>query len=84
MIFAAFCGWHIGKIDSCQASLAEAISTARELNDTHGLAVARTGRFAAEAMEISTHRIFKLAQLLEPFCAIGRAPLPVRQRMVFY
>jgi hypothetical protein len=32
--------WHIGEITSCQPMMAEAISLAKELNDTHTLAVA--------------------------------------------
>ena len=32
--------WHFGEIASCQATAAEAISLAKELNDKHGLAVA--------------------------------------------
>jgi predicted ATPase len=38
--------WHFGEITSCHATMAEAISLAKELNDTHGLAVAL--RYAAE------------------------------------
>ena len=32
--------WHFGEIASCQATMAEAISLAKELNDMHALAVA--------------------------------------------
>ena len=32
--------WHFGETASCQGTMAEAISLAKELNDTHGLAVA--------------------------------------------
>ena len=32
--------WHFGEIPSCHATIAEAISLAKELNDMHGLAVA--------------------------------------------
>ena len=32
--------WHFGEITSCHATMAEAISLAKELNDMHGLAVA--------------------------------------------
>ena len=38
--------WHFGEITSCHATMAEAIALAKELNDTHGLAVAL--RYAAE------------------------------------
>jgi hypothetical protein len=40
LCFAALCGWHFGEIASYQATIAEAISLAKELNDMHGLAVA--------------------------------------------
>jgi len=74
LVFEAFCGWHLGEIDSCHATIAEAISIARELNDMHGLAVAllfaailaqlernppRTESFAAEMIEVSTHQNFE-------------------------
>jgi hypothetical protein len=74
LIFEAFCGWHIGEIDSCHATIAEAISIARERNDMHGLAVAllyaailaqlehspaRTEKFAAEMIEVSTRQHFE-------------------------
>jgi tetratricopeptide (TPR) repeat protein len=36
----ALCEWHFGEITSCHATIAEAISVAKELNDRHGLAVA--------------------------------------------
>jgi predicted ATPase len=32
--------WHLGEIDFCQGTMAEAISLAKELNDMHGLAEA--------------------------------------------
>ena len=32
--------WHFGEIASCQRTITEAISLAKELNDMHGLAVA--------------------------------------------
>ena len=40
--------WHFGEIPSCHATMAEAISLARRLNDMHGLAVtlAYAGRLA--------------------------------------
>src|SRR5271170_6531164 len=31
--------WHLGEIDSCQATIAEAISIAKEVNDMHALAL---------------------------------------------
>jgi hypothetical protein len=38
--YAALCEWHLGEIASCQATMAEAVSAAKELNDTHALAAA--------------------------------------------
>jgi hypothetical protein len=40
LIFVALSEWHFGEIASCKATIAEAIALARELNDTHALAVA--------------------------------------------
>ena len=40
LFFEALCEWHFGEIASCQATMAEAISLAKELNDMHALAVA--------------------------------------------
>jgi hypothetical protein len=65
--------WHLRGIESCQASMAEAISVAKELNDTHALAMAlmsaavlnyyercpaETERLASEAIEMSTRQSF--------------------------
>jgi predicted ATPase len=40
LMVEALSGWHLGEIASCQARIARAISLAKELNDTHALAVA--------------------------------------------
>jgi hypothetical protein len=40
LVFEAMSEWHFGEILSCHATMAEAISLAKELNDMHGLAVA--------------------------------------------
>ena len=40
LCYEALSEWHLGEIASCQATMAEAISLAKELNDTHALAVA--------------------------------------------
>jgi predicted ATPase len=65
--------WHLGDIASCQASMAEAISLAKELNDVHGLAVAlcwaailgysernpdEVERCASDLIELSTRHSF--------------------------
>jgi tetratricopeptide (TPR) repeat protein len=73
LYFLAMCQWHSGEIASCQASIAEAIALAKELNDLHGLAIAlsfaailaqlkcdadHVERFASEMIELSTRQNF--------------------------
>ena len=65
--------WHFGEIASCHATMAEAISLAKELNDMHGLAVAlcyaaclahfernpaEVERLASDLIELSTRQNF--------------------------
>jgi hypothetical protein len=65
--------WHFGEIASSHATMAEAISLAKELNDTHGLAVAlfwagklghlegnpaEVDRLASDLIELSTRQSF--------------------------
>jgi tetratricopeptide (TPR) repeat protein len=65
--------WHFGEIRSCRATIAEAISLAKELNDKHGLAVAlsfaarlahyeraatQVERLASDLIELSTRHSF--------------------------
>ena len=67
--------WHLGEIASCQATMAEAISLAKELNDMHALAVlllwatvvghfernpAKVARLASDLIELSTRQNFAL------------------------
>jgi tetratricopeptide (TPR) repeat protein len=67
--------WHFGEIASCQGTMAEAISLAKKLNDTHGLAVAlyfaailgyyernpaEVERLASDLIELSTRHNFTL------------------------
>ena len=40
LCFEALFDWHAGEIVSCHATMTEAVSLAKELNDMHGLAVA--------------------------------------------
>ena len=40
LLYKAVTEWHLGEIASCQATIAEAISLAKELNDTNALALA--------------------------------------------
>jgi hypothetical protein len=71
--FAAISEWHLGEIPSCRATIAEAISLAKRLNDTHGLVVdlvwaailgycerdpAEVERLASEVIELSTRHQF--------------------------
>jgi predicted ATPase len=73
LCYKALFEWHFGEIDSSQATMAEAISLAKELNDMHGLASALTfaeilgslKRDAAEVdrvvsglIELSTRHLF--------------------------
>jgi len=65
--------WHFGEIDSCQATMAEGISLAKDLKDMHALAVAlhhaavlgsfvrnpaTVERFASDLIELSTRHQF--------------------------
>jgi tetratricopeptide (TPR) repeat protein len=67
--------WHFGEIAFCQATMAEAIALAKELNDMHGLAVAlnyaavlgyfernpaEVERLATDLIELSTRQNFAL------------------------
>jgi hypothetical protein len=73
LIFEALSAWHFGEIASCQATMAEAISLAKELNDMHALAVALwhagwlahfernpagVERLASDLIELSTRQNF--------------------------
>ena len=67
--YGAMSEWHLGEIASCQANMEEAISLAKELNDTNALALAlnwaatlaanernpaEVDRLASEMIELST------------------------------
>jgi hypothetical protein len=73
LIFEAWSEWHLGETTSCQATIGEAISLAKELNDMYGLAQAllfagllaqfarhpgEAERLASELTELSTHQNF--------------------------
>jgi tetratricopeptide (TPR) repeat protein len=75
--FEAIIQWHAGEIPSCHATMAEAISLAKELNDIHALAVAifwasvlsyyehdpvNVERCASDLTELATHRHFRYWQ----------------------
>jgi hypothetical protein len=73
LCFGAMSEWHLGEIVSCQAMMDEAISLAKELNDTNALALAlgwatrqafkernpaEVDRWASELIELSTRHNF--------------------------
>ena len=73
LCYEALSKWHFGEIASCQATMAEAISLATELNDMHALAVAlywsgwlahfegnpaEVDRLASDLIELSTRHNF--------------------------
>ena len=75
LCYEALSEWHFGEIASCQATMAEAISLAKELNDTHALALAlfyaaflghfernpaEVERLASDLIELSTRQNFAL------------------------
>jgi predicted ATPase len=73
LCFQALSGWHFGETASCQVTMAEAISLARELNDMHALTVAlwnaailaysegnpaQVERLASDLIELATRQNF--------------------------
>ena len=75
LIFEALSDWHLGEIASCEATMAQATSLAKELNDTYGLAQAlfsagliahfarhpgEVERSASDLTELSTRQNFAL------------------------
>jgi hypothetical protein len=57
LCYEALTDWHLGEIPPCHATTAKALSLAKELNDTHGLAVAfwlagLLGQFEREPVEV--------------------------------
>jgi predicted ATPase len=72
--FQAIIEWHAGEIASCRATMAEAISLAKALNDMHALAVAffwaavlgyyernppEVERYASDSLELATRHRFR-------------------------
>ena len=53
--------WQFGEIPSCRATIAEAISLAKELNDMHGLAVALSSAARLAYFERSAGEVERLA-----------------------
>lgn len=77
LCWQALADWHLGEIASCHASMADAISLAKALNDTHALAMAlglsaglsyleghpaEVERLASEMIELSTRQSFAVWQ----------------------
>jgi predicted ATPase len=75
LFYEALCEWHFGETALSQATIAEAISLAKELNDIHGLAVslffagvlahcernpAEVERLGSNMVELSTRQNFAL------------------------
>ena len=73
LFYGALSEWHLGEIASCQTNLDEAISLAKELNDTNALALAlnwaanlahfernpaEADRLASDLIELSTRHNF--------------------------
>ena len=73
LFYEALTDWHLGGITSSQAAMAEAISVAKELNDTHALAATlfwavvldhregnpvKVARLASDLIELSTRQGF--------------------------
>ena len=73
LCYGAMSEWHLGEIASCQATMEEAISLAKELNDTNALALAlnwaaslayyernpaEVDRLASDLIELSTRHNF--------------------------
>jgi hypothetical protein len=77
--YLALCQWHNDNIASSQATIEEAVSLARELNDFHGLAMAldiaaslacdernlaKVGLYSSELIELSTRHRFAVSMAI--------------------
>jgi hypothetical protein len=97
LCYKALIEWHFGEIAACQSTIAEAISLAKELNDTPALAFAlyfggilarfernpaEVERLASELIELSTRYNFAF-WLPGTFSAAGRAARPVTRPRAF-
>jgi hypothetical protein len=98
LCYDAVLKWHSGETASSRATIEEAISLAKELNDMHGLAIARTMRrfwlkwrisllkwnaWHRKSSNCRRVRISRIGWLWESFSAAGRAAFPVTPRKVF-
>jgi hypothetical protein len=98
LCYKALSEWHFGEIFSANANMAEAISLAKELNDSHALAgalhfaailrqlernTAEVERLVSELIELSTrYIILGFGWPVEKFSAAGLAAFPAIQRKV--
>jgi predicted ATPase len=64
LFYGSLCDWHLGEIASCQATMAQAISLAKELNDTHALAAALYFAAALGHLERNPAEVERLASVL--------------------
>src|SRR5271165_4307581 len=61
LCYLAGCEWHLGEIASCQATIADAISLAKELNDMNALAIALAWAAGMAANERNPAEVDRLA-----------------------
>jgi hypothetical protein len=61
MCFLSLSEWHLGEIAACEATITEAISLAKELNDTHALALALSWASGLAANERNSTEVIRLA-----------------------
>jgi adenylate cyclase len=61
LCYGALSEWHLREVASCRATMAEAISLAKELNDMHALAVALTFRAVLGYFERNPAEVERLA-----------------------
>jgi adenylate cyclase len=68
LCYGAIAEWHLGEISFCRAKIAEAISLAKELNDTHGLAVVLFHAGVLGHLESSPAEVERLASDVIELC----------------
>ena len=68
LMVVALSDWHLGEVASCQGSIAEAISLAKELNDTHALAAALLWATILSHLERNPAKVALLASDLIDLC----------------
>jgi hypothetical protein len=68
MLLEALSDWHLGEISLCEATIAQATSLAKELNDTHALAVALLYATTLAHFERNPGKVARLASALIELC----------------